>query len=43
MPGLAEVHRISDLCVARALSCSMWDLAPRPGIKPGPPAWNVES
>ena len=23
---------------ALGLSCSMWDLAPRPGIEPGPPA-----
>ena len=25
--------------VAPGLSCSMWDLVPRPGIEPRPPAW----
>ena len=24
------------------LGCSMWDLAPEPGIEPGPPAWGVQ-
>ena len=27
----------------RTLSCSMWDLVPRPGIKLGPPALGVQS
>ena len=26
------------VAAGRLLSCSMWDLVPRPGIKPGPPA-----
>ena len=25
------------------LRCSMWDLVPQPGIKPGPPALGAES
>ena len=28
---------------ALGLSCSMWDLVPRPGIKPRPPAWGTQS
>ena len=28
---------------ALGLSCSMWDLAPWPGIKPGPPALGAQS
>ena len=28
---------------APGLSCSMWDLVPWPGIKPGPPALGAES
>ena len=34
---------LSLSCSIRTLSCSMWDLVPWPGIKPGPPAlgaWN---
>ena len=27
----------------RTLSCSMWDLVPRPGIEPGPPALRRQS
>ena len=30
-------------CSRRTLSCSMWDLVPRPGIKPGPPALGARS
>ena len=28
---------------ALGLSCSMWDLVPRPGMKPGPPALGARS
>lgn len=30
------------LVVACKLSCGMWNLVPRPGIKPGPPALELE-
>ena len=28
---------------APGLSCGVWDLVPRPGIEPGPPAWGTWS
>ena len=30
-------------CVTKALSCSMWDLVPWPGIEPRPPALGMQS
>ena len=30
-------------CYIQTLSCSMWDLVPRPGIKLGPPEWGMQS
>ena len=30
-------------CGTRILSCGMWDLVPRPGIEPGPPALGAQS
>ena len=29
--------------IAPSLSCGKWDLVPRPGIKPGPPALEAQS
>ena len=37
-------HRIFDLhCVMRTLTCGLWDLVPRAGIEPQPPASGVQS
>ena len=41
---LVAAHGIFDLrCSMQTLSCGMWDLVPRPGIKPGPPALGMWS
>ena len=31
------LHQVSD-AACRIFGCSMWDLGPRPGLEPGPPA-----
>ena len=36
-------HEGSFSCSIQTLSCGMWDLLPRPGIKPGPPALRAGS
>ena len=39
LPGsLFVFFKIFIYLVVPGLSCGMWDLVPRPGIKPGPPA-----
>ena len=30
-------------CGMQSLSCGLWDIVPRPGIEPGPPALGAQS
>ena len=43
MLQLRHMGSLIFVSVCRIFSCGMWDLVPRPGIHPGPPALGVRS
>ena len=40
---LSLFFKIFIYLAVAGLSCSMWDLVPRPGVEPGPPALETQS
>ena len=40
--ALAMAHRLEDVVAGKIFNGAMWDLVPRLGIEPGPPALGVQ-